>query len=393
MSTTKTKKSSAKAPQTMEELLATSLFQPKPIKRGSVVEGTIVSITPVEVLVDIGGKSEGVIAGRELGYEAESLKVGEKILAYVMQSEDESGQTILSLKRAGGERRWRELETEFAAGNPVPVRGLEVNRGGLVTDVGGVRGFIPSSQLDSANSGTSGIGKSFTAKIIEFDRRGNRLILSQKVLTAEANKKKFEEAASKFKAGETYDGKVSGVMPYGLFVTLDEGVEGLVHISEVSWDRVATLSDQFKIGDSVKVKILSVDPSAGRINLSIRALTADPWKDKLAKMKSGDKLQGTVTKVNQFGVFVELEKGIDGLIRAAKIPEYMVEIKPGSKLDVVIDEIHPEQRRIGLLVDEGTDSATLKPIEELVSDTFTESREQTTEIRKEKEQKEERKRS
>lgn len=356
----------------MEELLASSSFKPKAIKRGSVVEGTIVSITPVEVLVDIGGKSEGIIAGRELGDGADNLKPGDKILAYVMQSEDESGQTILSLKRAGGEKRWRELELEFAAGTPVSVRGLETNRGGLVTDVGGVRGFIPSSQLDSTNSGTSGIGKTFTAKIIEFDRRGNRLILSQKVMAAESNRKKFEEAAGKFTAGETYSGKVSGIMPYGLFVSLEEGIEGLVHISEVSWDRVATLSDQFKIGELVKVKVLSVDPSAGRINLSIRALTPDPWQDRLSKLKAGDKIRGTVTKVNQFGVFVELEKGVDGLIRSAKIPEYMVDIKSGQPIDVVIDEVHPEARRISLLVDEGTESATLKPIEELVADTFKE---------------------
>jgi len=378
VSTTKvTKKPATKSPQTMEELLASSSFQPKAIRRGSVVEGTILSVSPIEVLIDIGGKSEGVISGRELGDGSKELKPGEKILAYVMQSEDESGQTILSLKRAGGEKRWRELEDEFKSGKPVEVRGLETNRGGLVVDLDGVRGFIPSSQLDSSNSGSLGIGKSFTAKVIELDRKANRLILSQRALTAETNRRKFEEAAKKFSVGQELGGKVSGVMPYGLFVSLGEGIEGLVHISEVSWDRVSNLAELYKIGDEVKVKVLNVDPSAGRINLSIKALGADPWKEKIAKLKPGDKLQGEVIKSTQFGVFVQLERGVDGLIRTAKIPEYMVEIKPGDKIDLVIESVSPEQHRISLLVDDETKADTLKPLSELVPDAFSTTPETT----------------
>lgn len=385
MSAKKSTTKQSKAPQTMEELLASEEFLPKGISRGQVIEGTIISVSPIEVLVDIGGKSEGVISGRELGDGARELKPGDKILAYVMQSEDESGQTILSLKRAGGERRWRELQEVFASGTPVECRGIETNRGGLVVDLAGVRGFIPSSQLDSSNSGSQGIGKTFNAKIIEFDRKANRLILSQRSLAAEANRKKFEEAASKFKAGEVIEGKVSGVMPYGLFVTLAEGIEGLVHISEVSWDRVSNLSESFKIGDEVKVKVLSIDPSAGRINLSIRTLQTDPWKDKIAKLKPNDKVKGEVVKLTQFGVFVQLEQGVDGLIRTSKIPEYMVDIKPGQKLDLVVESVSPEQRRISLLVDEGVEADTLKPIEELVSDTFSETPvEETKEKKKSK---------
>lgn len=373
MSTTKvTKKPATKSPQTMEELLASENFDLKAIKRGQVIDGTILAITPVEVLVDIGGKSEGVISGRELGDDVKGLTSGQKILAYVMQSEDDSGRTILSIKRAGGERRWRELQEEFAAGLPVECRGLETNRGGLVVDLDGVRGFIPSSQLDQTNSGSQGVGKRFTAKIIELDRKGNRLVLSQRSMTAEANRKKFEETAKKFSAGQVLTVKVSGIMPYGLFVTLGDGVEGLVHISEVSWERVSNLGESFKVGDEVQVKVINIDPSAGRINLSIKALQKDPWQDKITELKVGAKVKGEVIKLTQFGIFVQLEQGIDGLIRSGKIPEYMVDIKPGQKLDLLVETVDPTQRRISLTVDEGSDVSELKPIEELMTDSFTE---------------------
>jgi small subunit ribosomal protein S1 len=387
---TKVKKTitkAAKTPTTMEELLALAEFTPKGISRGQIIEGTIVSASPHEVLVDIGGKSEGIISGRELSEFPTEFKPGDKVLAYIMQSEDESGQTVLSLKRAGGEKRWRELEEEFKKSTPVEVRGMETNRGGLVVDIEGVRGFIPSSQLDSANSGSSGIGKKFQAKIIEFDRRANRLILSQKTLTAEANRRKFEDAAGKFKSGETLTGKVSGVMPYGLFVSLEEGIEGLVHISEVGWERIANLAEVYKIGDEVKVKILNVDPSAGRINLSIKALAEDPWKEKIKEVKAGETVEGEVTKITQFGVFVKLPQGIDGLIQSNKIPPYMIDLKPGAKFKVTVETVNPESHKISLIVAEEAESE-LKPIEELVSDSFTEASKPALKSKKDKKIKE-----
>ena len=362
-----------KTPLTMEELLASAEFQPKSIKRGEVIEGVVVAVTPNEVLVDIGGKSEGLISGRELGEEDSDLKPGDKVLAYVMQSEDESGQTVLSVKRAGGEKRWRELQSDFSSESEVEVKGLETNRGGLVVDIAGVRGFIPSSQLDSTHAGNRGIGKVFLAKIIELDRKANRLILSQRVLTQEVGRKKFVDASERFHLGDILEGRISGVMPYGLFVTIEDGLEGLVHISEVSWDRVGNLSEQYKIGDTVKVKVLSIDPAAGRINLSIKSLTEDPWKDKLAKMKPGSKITGVVSKATQYGVFVTIEQGIEGLIHSSKIPAYMVEIKSGDKLNLVIESVNPESRRISLLVDDTSNKDEVKPIEELVSDSFTDS--------------------
>jgi small subunit ribosomal protein S1 len=353
----------------MEELLRSENFTPKVVRRGEVVEGSIVSISPAEVLVDIGGKSEGLISIRELGDDTSSVKEGDKILAYVLQSEDESGQAILSVKKAGGEKRWRELISEFNSGESIEVKGLETNRGGLVVDLGGVRGFIPSSQLDSTLLGTKGVGRSFKAKIIELDRKSNRLILSQRTLTAEVAKRKFEEAAGRYQVGAILTGRVSGVMPYGLFVTIEDGLEGLVHISEVSWDRVNNLSDQFKIGDEVKVKVLSIDPSAGRVNLSIRSLTDDPWKERLGKYKQGARVHGKVSKLTQYGVFVELEPGVEGLVHSSKIPAYMVDIKPGQSMDLQVESINPEARRISLIVDEG-DGKDVKPIEELVDDSF-----------------------
>lgn len=366
-----TKNSTQNSELTMEQLLAEEEFTPKAVRRGEVVEGTVVAVNPSEVLVDIGGKSEGVISSRELG--DGGVLVGDKVLAYVLQSEDESGQALLSMKRAGGEKRWRELQEEFTSAEPIDVRGLETNRGGLVVDLGGVRGFIPSSQLDSSLVGSKGIGKTFKAKIIELDRKTNRLILSQRALTAEVAKKKFEEAAERYHEGNVLTGKVSGVMPYGLFVTIEDGLEGLVHISEVSWDRVSNLADQYKIGDDVKVKVLSIDPSAGRVNLSVRSLTPDPWKDRLGKYAQGTRVHGKVSKLTQYGVFVELEPGVEGLVHSSKIPAYMVDIKPGQEMDLVVESINPEARRISLIVDEG-DRDDVKPIEELVDDSFKEDK-------------------
>lgn len=355
----------------MEELLQLEKYSPKSAKKGEVIEGTVISVSPVEVLVDIGGKSEGIISNREIP-EGEEVQPGDKVLAYVVQSEDEAGQTILSLRRAGGEKRWRELGDLNEAETPLQVHGLETNRGGLVVDVGGgVRGFVPSSQLDQTYAGNKGIGKSFEAKIIELDRKSNRLILSQKSLTAEANRKKFEGATERFKAGQVVTGKVSGVMPYGLFVSLEEGLEGLVHISEVSWERVNNLAELYKIGDEIEVKVLSIDPAAGRINLSVKALQEDPWKAKITSLKPGTKVKGEVTKVNQFGVFVQLEQGIEGLIHTSKIPEYMVDIKPGLQLDLTVEQVNPDNRRLSLVVDEG-DINELKPIAEIVEDSFEE---------------------
>jgi small subunit ribosomal protein S1 len=356
---------------TMEELLAIESFSPRTVRRGEVIEGIVVAVNPSEVLVDIGGKSEGVISSRELGDGTPSISVGDKILAYVLQSEDESGQALLSVKRAGGEKRWRELQEGFNSADPIDVKGLEINRGGLVVDLGGVRGFIPSSQLDSSLVGSKGIGRSFKAKIIELDRKTNRLILSQRALTAEVAKKRFEEASERYHEDDELTGRVSGVMPYGLFVTIEDGLEGLVHISEVSWDRVSNLADLFKIGDEVKVKVLSIDPSAGRVNLSVRSLTHDPWKERLGKYAQGTAVHGKVSKLTQYGVFVELERGVEGLVHSSKIPAYMVDIKPGQEMDLIVESINPDARRISLIVDEA-DHEDVKPIEELVDDSFKE---------------------
>lgn len=330
-------------PSKMEELLAQSNFLPKKLSRGQVVDGVIVSKERDSMLVDIGAKAEAIILGKELPIDFANLKAGDKISAVIVSSEGEGGQAILSMRKAGGELRWKQLNEKMDKGESVEVKGIEANRGGLIVETDGLRGFIPSSHLLSTASGS--VNKNMEVKVIEVDKKMNRLVFSER--EAHPEESKLPKVELKFKEKDEVAGKVSKMLPFGLLVTLPGEVEGLVHISEISWDRVENLESLYKVGDSVKVKIISIDPFSGKVNLSIKQLLGDPWKEGAKKYSVGKEFETTISRTSSYGAFVQLEPGIEGLIHSSKIP-YGRKLGVGEKLKVSIDLFNSEQHRVAL---------------------------------------------
>jgi len=342
------KTSKKSEPQTMEELLAQTGYVLRGLKRGNEVKGTVTNVGKKEILVDIGGKSEGVVLGRE--FEAiedllPTIKVGDKISAIVTAPENESGQTVLSLRQTGLERRWQVLKEAFTHGEEIEVTGLEPTRGGLLVNFAGLRGFIPTSCLDPSLSGNPQelIGRRIKGKILEFSEAQNRLVISQKAVTMG---KEIEEALSKIKIGEEYEGEIKGLAPFGAFIDV-LGLEGLVHISEIAWEKVEKPEDYFKIGEKAKIKVLSVDRTAGRLNLSVKQLTPDPWDKVTQNYKIDTIVKGKITRKAPYGFFVNLEPGIEGLIHISKISPGQ-EFAAGEKIECLVERIDKLRRQISL---------------------------------------------
>ncbi len=362
-----TRKASKKQPQTMEELLAQTDYQLKGLSRGETIEGTVTEKTKRALFIDFGGKSEGIIIEKELKLAqdlVEKIEVGDKVRAMVVQAENDQGQILLSLRKEALDQRWRQFEEMLKTGEAAKVVGRDVNRGGLVVEVSGTQGFIPASQFGSKLAGKieEMIGKTLKAKPIEVEREKNRLIFSEKEVSEAKVMAAQAAALAKIKVGDSFDGVVTGVMPFGLFVKIkvsEEGkesrvskgegttLEGLVHISEISWEKVEEPSSYYKEGDKVKVKVLAIDKKSGKLNLSIKQLTPDPWEGIEKKYKVEAKVKGKVVRLAPFGAFVNLEPGVDGLIHISKIPAEK-SLKVGDKVSCYIESIDPEARRLSL---------------------------------------------
>ena len=345
---------SGSKPQTMEDLLALEGFSPKGYKRGDMVTGRITSISGKEVLIDIGGKMEGVVGDKEWDSVRDfvaKLKVGDKIPVTIISPETDRGQMVLSIRRAGAKFRWQKAQDLLKSGEVVSVRGVETNKGGLLVEFEGVRGFIPGSQLSPELQGDTAklINRVLQAKVIEVDQTQNRLIFSQKAVAGAADlAKKLEEVKKKTKIGEKYHGKVSAVMPYGIFVNLENGTDGLVHISEISWTKVENLTELFKVGDKVEVLVLGVSETDAKLNLSLKQLQPDPWLDLAKKYSADQEIKGKVTRVSNYGVFVQLEEGVEGLIHISKVPAES-DYKVGDKVSCTIESIDSVAHRISLI--------------------------------------------
>lgn len=306
-------------------------------------------------LVDIGAKTEGVVIDKE--YETtkdfiSQIKVGDKVRVTIVSPENDKGQILLSLRYAALDHKWNFFEQCLKTEEAVEVRGLEINKGGLIARFMNVRGFIPASQLGRKYLGKPDVlqNRLFKAKVIEVNREKNRLIFSEKQISeakAIADKKK---ALKKVKKGDVYKGKVSGIMPFGIFVHVEDKdlfLEGLVHISEISWERVENLNEIFKVGQKIKVKVLGIDEASAKLNLSIKQLEEDPWQKAAKKYTRDKKVKGEVSRLVAFGAFVQLEPGVEGLIHISKIPaDY--NIKVAKKLDVYIENVDLEKRRMSL---------------------------------------------
>jgi small subunit ribosomal protein S1 len=325
---------------------------------GDLVTGKIVKIEHDEVLLDIGFKSEGVIPLRELSIRKDAnpediVSIGDTIEALVLQKEDKDGRLILSKKRAEYERSWNRIEEKFNAGENVEGEVIEVVKGGLILDIG-LRGFLPASLVDlrRVKDLNAYMGTRIEARVIEMDRNRNNVVLSRRVVLEEARKAERSEILSKLKKGMRLKGTVSSIVDFGAFVDLG-GIDGLVHISELSWNHVNHPSEVVKVGQEIEVEVLDVDLNRERISLGLKQTTEDPWRTLVKKYPVSAIVEGTVTKLVPFGAFVDLGDGIEGLVHISEMAKSHVDApaqvcKVGDKVQVKVMEIDLDRRRISL---------------------------------------------
>ena len=353
----------------MQRLLDEQDAQFRTIKRGDVVEGQIVRIDPDEILVDIGLKSEGVLSTKELpssGYGSlPELSVGATVLVYIMQPETPEGHAVVSIKRARQERQWRIAQEQFDRGELLEAEVIDHNKGGLIVNLDGIRGFVPISQIlnlrredssDNAETQTklqSMVGRKLQLKIIEINRNRNRLILSERIAVQEWRARRREELLNELQVGEVRTGVVSNLANFGAFVDLG-GADGLVHISQLAWSRVNHPSEVLKVGQKVEVQVLSVDKEKKKIALSIKRAEVDPWTTVEQRYHVNQLVTGTITKIAPFGAFARIEDGVEGLIHLSELPAGQQDPKAvlheGEEVTVRILRIDPERRRLGLSI-------------------------------------------
>jgi small subunit ribosomal protein S1 len=330
----------------------------RPIEEGEVVTGSVVRIDKDEVLVDIGYKSEGVIPATELSIRRavdphDEVHLGEEVDAIVLTKEDQDGRLIMSKKRARFEKAWRRIETAAESGEPVEGTVIEVVKGGLIIDLG-VRGFLPASLVDIRRVPNLDeyMGTKIETKVIELNRSRNNVVLSRRAVLEEERKEVRQQILDRLQPGLVVDGQISNIVDFGAFVDLD-GIDGLIHISELSWSHVNHPSEILSIGDTVKVKVLDIDRDRQRISLGLKQTQEDPWQRIVDTYNVGDELEGKVTKVVTFGAFVEILDGVEGLVHISELAPHHVEspreiVHPGDEIRVKILEIDSERRRLSL---------------------------------------------
>jgi small subunit ribosomal protein S1 len=331
-----------------------------PFEEGDVVTGKVVRIDKDEVLVDIGYKSEGVIPSGELSIRksvdtSEEVELGEEVDALVLTKEDQDGRLILSKKRARFERAWRRIEAAAESGEPVIGAVIEVVKGGLIIDLG-VRGFLPASLVDIRRVPNLDeyLGQNIQCKVIELNRSRNNVVLSRRAVLEEERKEQRQAILERLQPGLIIEGQISNIVDFGAFVDLD-GIDGLIHISELSWSHVNHPSEILSIGDTVQVKVLDIDRDRQRISLGLKQTQEDPWQRVVDTYNVGDELEGTVTKVVAFGAFVEILEGVEGLVHISELAQQHVEnpreiVQPGDEVKVKILEIDSERRRLSLSI-------------------------------------------
>ncbi len=353
------KKSTAKEPQTMEELLAVTGYTLKGVKKGDIVEGIVGRVLPNEITIDIGGKTEGVVIDREIENYKDmlmALKPGDKVVAQVIVAENDRGQSVLSLRRSIFEKRWTQLSEYQKNGETIDVVLKEPVRGGMLVDFGGLRGYIPQSQLDPALTKTTDrvSGRKIEVKVVEVDKETNRLVFSQRAVSEGAALAKQKEVLDALTVGESVQATITGVVPFGAFAKLtvtkdgkEHSVEGLIHISEIAWEKVEDPGQYLKVGDSVKVKVIGIDENTGKLTLSLKQLLPDPWEHVLDMFEKDSTVKGTVSRVSPYGIFVTLSPGVEGLIHISKVSPGE-EPKVGDEITCLIEDIQPDKRKISL---------------------------------------------
>ena len=358
----------------MEDLLNSAEVVLKP-ELGTVITGKVISMRKNHIVVDLNGVAVGIISGAETHDSAgtiKELKVGDEVQAVVVEDENENGMVVLSLRKASQANAWDRFEKAYKDGEIIEVVVTEANKGGLLLDVDGIKGFIPVSQLapinyprvDGADSSQiltrlkKHVGKKFTVKVINVDRASGKMILSERA----AIETDSSAALKKLAVGEVVNGKVSGVVKFGIFVTFN-GLEGLVHISEIAWGHVSNPHQYAKVGDPVTVQIIGIEKD--KLSLSIKRLMPDPWEEISKKYPIGGKVKGTINRFSQFGAFVQLEDEINGLIHLSEISDKKVDdpkdfLTIGDEVEATVINIDRDEHRIGLSLKQGGKGAEKK---------------------------------
>ena len=353
----------ADAKITMDELLAGADTSAKQLVAGEVVTGKVLSLKKHEVLIDLGAQGVGFVPRREVGF-SRNISEGDEVSASVVDTELENGMSLLSLRKAVKDRGWEEVSARLESGEVIDIQPYDANRGGLLVEYEGVRGFLPVSQLSAEHYPRVGssdkdeilqrlnnlIGKTMKVRILDADRKSNKLIFSEKEAVKDGLAERFEKLA----VGDQVEGVVTGVVDFGVFVNV-EGIEGLVHISEISWERVNNPSDYVKTGQTIKAKIIAIDKD--RLSLSMKQLTQDPWLTEVQNFSKGDKVEGTVTRMTPFGACVQVSPAIEALVHISELgdsnnvdPEKVFTLN--ERKEFVILDIDKENRKISLSLGE-----------------------------------------
>lgn len=336
-------------------------------QRGDVLDGVVVSIDRDGILVDISTKSEGLIGGQEAQQlvEQQEVHVGDEVLVYVVHPEDKDGHVVLSLNRARSERGWRTMQKEFEDGQIFESEVVDFNKGGLIVDADGVRGFVPMSQVAGVRLDGSTedevkdklqamVGQKIFVKVLEINRRRNRLILSERQAVQERRGLRKDQLINELREGETRHGRVSSLCDFGAFVDLG-GADGLVHLSELAWRQVSHPREVLTVGEEVDVYVLGVDRDKKKIALSLRRLLPEPWTTVADRYHEGDLVQGTITKLATFGAFARVEDGVEGLIHISELGEGHIAhprnvVKEGDEVTLRVLRVDTARRRLGLSI-------------------------------------------
>ncbi len=349
----------ANATVTMDDLLASMDTGTKQLVAGDMVTGKVLSVRKHEVLIDLGAQGVGLVPRREVGF-SRALNEGDEVTASIVDTELDNGYSLLSLRKAAKDRGWEDVAVKQEDGQVIEIIPYDANRGGLLVEYEGVRGFLPVSQLSAEHYPRVGsndkdeilqrlnglVGQTLKVRVLDSDRKANKLIFSEK----EAVKEGLAERFQSLKIGDSVKGVITGVVDYGAFVNVD-GIEGLIHISEISWERVSNPADYVKVGETVETKIISIDKD--RLSLSMKQLTQDPWLDEVDKFKAGDKVEGTVTRITPFGAFVQISPAVEALVHVSELgtgdnvdPEKVFMLN--ERKQFVILDIEKENRKISL---------------------------------------------
>jgi small subunit ribosomal protein S1 len=349
----------AKAKLTMDELLSNAGEGSNHLTQGETVDGKVLSVKKHEILIDLGARGIGLVPRKELSY-SKSLKVGDEVTVSVVDNEMADGYSLLSLRKAVKDKGWDEIAVKLDDGEIIDIVPFDANRGGLLAEYEDIRGFLPVSQLAAEHYPRVGssdkdeilqklnslIGQTLKVRILDADKKTSKLIFSEKEAVKDVLAEKFDS----LKIGDTVKGVITGVVDFGAFVNVD-GIEGLIHISEISWERVNDPNDYIKVGDSVEAKIIAIDKD--RLSLSIKQLTEDPWLSEVEKFKVGDKIEGTVTRITPFGAFIQISQAVEALVHVSELgkgsdvnPESVFTLNERKNFKIL--DIDKENRKISL---------------------------------------------